>query len=668
MADKPLRSLNMEDEFDSEEELNQYTNHVLVIGIDEYVHCPKLYNCVKDAKDFIDVLTTRFRFDKKNIRTLINSEATRRNIYKAFISLAKILSPQDNLIVYFSGHGEYFKTIGKGYWIPVMAEQGDYSQYLNNSEVKDLLSAIKTHHTFLISDSCFSGSLFAKGMGKNLSRRYERDPSRWALTAGRNEVVSDGKPGDNSPFAESLLYRLRQTDSAIGVQELCAHVTEHVQANSKQSPVGEPLRVDGHKNGQFVFHVRKDVVATSKKIVKDNTTEGKWEMIKNTSDATVPLIKTKIRLIKNFIRKHRNSEYQLEAYRLGEYLENKRNFLNAQKSYFKLLAFTNEETPFQEDARILLKKIDDGESNESPTEEERREEKHGSYKRNDERKSGISKKVEKIASIYKPEMVKVEGGTFIMGCNSEEDCYEHEKPAHQVTLSSYSIGKTEVTNEHYAVFLNDIGDFKDRWLNIKDEYCKIEKKGNLYQSKAGFEKCPVVTISRYGAIAYCNWLSEKEKRELVYDLKGDELTSNLSLKGYRLPTEAEWEYAARGGLNGRGTKYSGSNDINEVAWYNRNSNNKIHQVGEKIGNELGLYDMSGNVWEWCEDCYSDDFYKKSEEVNPCNKQGQYRVLRGGSWFIIPRFCRVSYRLNDHPTNRSYGVGFRLVLSSFSENS
>lgn len=251
--------------------LPQGINYLLVIAIDSYVHCPRLYNCVKDAHDLIELLTERYRFERNHIKELYEQQATKQNIYRAFREMAQRVTPNDNLLIYFSGHGEYDKVFRQGYWIPVDAEPDHHDQYIPNSEIKTFLSAINSHHTFLMSDSCFAGALFAKGMAKNIEKRYERDPSRWGLTAGRNEIVSDGKPGDNSPFAESLLYRLRQNTDALGVAALCNYVTEYVQAKTKQTPIGEPLRVDGHKNGQFVFHLKKDEARDWAAAAKENS-------------------------------------------------------------------------------------------------------------------------------------------------------------------------------------------------------------------------------------------------------------------------------------------------------------------------------------------------------------------------------------------------------------
>ena len=231
-------------------------NHLLVIAIDDYLHCPKLNNCIKDAKDLIEVLDSKYgiSIENKVLPPLFNNEATKENITLSFRKLAEKVSPEDNVLIYFSGHGEYDSIFKQGYWIPVEGEKGKVNTYLPNSEVRVFLEAIKSRHTFLMVDSCFSGALFMnKSTGKNL-RRSEQDPSRWGLTSGRNEIVSDGEAGKNSPFAESLLYRLRHNTKSLGVDELCAHVREYVEANSNQSPIGEPLRVQGHKNGLFVFN------------------------------------------------------------------------------------------------------------------------------------------------------------------------------------------------------------------------------------------------------------------------------------------------------------------------------------------------------------------------------------------------------------------------------
>jgi formylglycine-generating enzyme required for sulfatase activity len=216
------------------------------------------------------------------------------------------------------------------------------------------------------------------------------------------------------------------------------------------------------------------------------------------------------------------------------------------------------------------------------------------------------------------EMVYVEGGTFTMGCTSEQgsDCETDEKPAHQVTLSSYYMGKFEVTQA--------------LWQAVMGSNPSNFKGSNL----------PVENVS---------W----------DDIQGFIRKLN-SLTGhtYRLPTEAEWEFAARGGTKSNGYKYSGSNTIDQVAWYTDNSSSMTHSIGLKQANELGIYDMTGNVWEWCQDCYG--AYTSGFQSNPTGAStGSIRVLRGGSWYYNAGYCRVSYRYYSRPSYRFIIYGFRL---------
>ena len=218
------------------------------------------------------------------------------------------------------------------------------------------------------------------------------------------------------------------------------------------------------------------------------------------------------------------------------------------------------------------------------------------------------------------EMVRVEGGTFRMGATSEQgsDAHSDEKPVHSVTLSSYYIGKTEVTQALWQAVMG---------------------------SNPSFYK---------GADRPVEYVSWNDCQEFIQKL------NSLTGRNFRLPTEAEWEFACRGGNNSRGYKYSGSNVIDNVAWYWDNSGGKTHPVGTKAPNELGIYDMSGNVWEWCADWYAN--YTSNSQTNPKGPQsGSRRVGRGGSWNYSARYCRSSIRVRNFPAYRYYYLGLRLAL-------
>ena len=276
-------------------------NYLLVIGIDKYKNITPLNNARSDAEAFRDILLTKYQFDKEQLIELYDENATRENIIEALEDLAeKIDKGKDNLIIYFSGHGIYNKTTERGYWIPVDGKKNKSWSYVANSAIKDYLGAIDTHHTFLISDSCFAGSLFIKGI-KTGESRLERDASRWGLTAGRNEVVSDGKPGKRSPFAERLLKLLEKSDEPLGVMSLCAKVMEVVMANANQTPRGEPLRVKGHEGGQFYFHQKNAKISPPPELIQRKK-DWKEAEEKNTIEA-----------YQTFLKKYSQGEYSAIA-------------------------------------------------------------------------------------------------------------------------------------------------------------------------------------------------------------------------------------------------------------------------------------------------------------------------------------------------------------------
>jgi len=238
-------------------------------------------------------------------------------------------------------------------------------------------------------------------------------------------------------------------------------------------------------------------------------------------------------------------------------------------------------------------------------------------------------------STQNDDMIFVQGGTFQMGSNSGDS---DEKPIHTVTVSGFYIGKYEVTQKEWK-----------------------EVMGNNPSNWKG-DDLPVEKVSWYDAVEFCNKKSKAEGLTPCYSGSGKNIKCDFSANGYRLPTEAEWEYAARGGNKSNGYKYSGSNTIGNVAWYDSNSNKKTHTVGKKQSNELGIYDMSGNVWEWCWDWKGS--YGSSSQKNPRGaSSSSYRVRRGGSWFYFAKICRVAHRYYFYPDSSSINLGFRLAYSS-----
>lgn len=236
--------------------------------------------------------------------------------------------------------------------------------------------------------------------------------------------------------------------------------------------------------------------------------------------------------------------------------------------------------------------------------------------------SELNKTIQVVEAL-EPEMVLVEGGSFDMGPDPLAFRWPWQKPRTvRVTLSSYAIGKYPVTQREWFAIMGD----NPSHFNYS-------------------ENCPVEKVSWHDVKQYIDKLNAKTR------------------KTYRLPTEAEWEYAARGGNMSRGYKYAGSDDISQVAWYLENSGKKPHRVGRKGANELGLFDMNGNVWEWCEDWYHE--YNRITQIHPkVPNHGLTRVLRGGSWCNHARLCGVTNRLGVNPDNRNHSNGFRLVLADY----
>lgn len=242
-------------------------------------------------------------------------------------------------------------------------------------------------------------------------------------------------------------------------------------------------------------------------------------------------------------------------------------------------------------------------------------------------------------------LIKIQGGTFKMGSKDSDGLADvDEQKEHTVNLNTFEISKFEVTVWEWKQF-------------IKANKMKMPEKPTWGWQ----DNYPINGVTWNEAIAYCNWLSKKEKLQPVYTKKGPNFVCNFNANGYRLPTEAEWEFAAKGGASSKSFKYSGSNNLDDVAWHKGNSKGTPHTVGTKLPNELGVYDMSGNVWEWCWDWYNKDFYKLEKGDNPKGPEmGERRSVRGGSWDSQQNYVRPANRISTEPNKTHEFYGFRVV--------
>jgi len=225
-------------------------NYILLIGINEYDYWSNLHNAVKDCSDVSNELTTNYQFDRAHVIKLFNEQATRENILEAFEDLQERITDKDNLLIYYAGHGYYDSDSRRGYWVPSDARLNKIADFIRNSTIHDYINSINSHHTFLIADACYAGSLFAQSRGVF----NENARSRWAFTSGEIEKVWDGQPGQNSPFARYLLRALQENrEPRLRADRLIHEVQTVVKRNTAQTPVGHPLQNVGDEGGIFYF-------------------------------------------------------------------------------------------------------------------------------------------------------------------------------------------------------------------------------------------------------------------------------------------------------------------------------------------------------------------------------------------------------------------------------
>lgn len=446
-------------------------NYLLAIAIDDYQHCSKLSNAVKDVDVFIQLMLSRYNFETDHITFIKDDQAKKKSIERAFLHLIKTVTPQDNLIVYFSGHGRYDEHFG-GNWVPVEAgtSDDDWPDYLSNDQVKSYLSRIKSFHTFLIADSCFSGAFFAeKGKEKDLSNRVDTEPSRWALTSGKKEIVSDGQAGKHSPFATALLDVLSKANEPPSVMQICTMVLEKVAANALQTPMGSALAVPGHQGGQMVFYFREDE-------------EQAWALA---------LASNTIKAYTDYHDKYPRGKYSELALDKLDELEEKIEWDKVPKTrQAPLLRYIqqNPHSPYAKVAQQLVNALREAAAT-TPTEEKHEEQ--------PVLKSQAPPAIVVPKLTVPDHMVLVKGGTFEMGDVMGDKESDDEK-VHTVTMSDFMIAKTELTFEEY------------------DRFCEATKRDKRQDQGWGRGNRPAINVNWYDAVEYCNWRSQQEGLQPVY--------------------------------------------------------------------------------------------------------------------------------------------------------
>lgn len=650
----------------------------LVIGNSNYPDMP-LTNPLNDANDVAKTFEEIGFIVEKVI------DADKEQMAMAIDRFSRKMATAKAAVFYFAGHG--MQVNGQNYLIPIAhtsaQEITNESQVsyraINAGEVLTSMENNKVKFAMVVLDACRNNPIKGSGRGKLKGLAAIDAPVgslvMYATKAG--DVASDGT-GRNSPFTTAFLQHL--TTPGLDVNLLPSKVTStvHELTGGGQTPgtyvqltesftfvpeltAKELDELRRKQKGELTELQRKQAEINRKKQQEDEEMRRKQqelddlekqieEMKKKTisgggSDDLDQMLavveKRKKQQAELDSMKKRAEEQRIERER--ELAELKRKELAEKNKIFdQKIAKYNQiaNSEFGQDMKtaawnVILKDYNLPENSI----------KEGDITR---LKEEIGLKVKESFSVagLNIAMRGIQGGTFQMGSNDGND---NEKPVHTVNLGSFAMAQYEVTNEEFCAFLNEKGNQTEggfEWIDLDGGYekakCRIYKRGSTFKVKNGYEKHPVIYVSWYAATAYCKWLSEKTGHN------------------WRLPTEAEWEYAARGGQN---YKYAGSDNINEVAEYIGNNNKGPKPVGGKSPNGYGLYDMSGNVWEWCSDKWHDNYNDAPKDGSSWESgSSSCRVNRGGSWYDDASRCRVANRSRDGANDRISSIGFRPCLS------
>ena len=584
-------------------------HRALLFAVNDYEHMKDLQNPVQNARDIARELENRYGFDAEVVphptfeaieqKIMAYQEAYRRGHY----------AQDGQLLIFFSGHG--VRRGKNGYFMP---KDGDperpYTKGLEYDFWRSEIDAIDCKHILVAIDACHSIT-FDPNWENKPDRLFRRPGERYVDQTLLNHqsyrarlfYTSDAtgnETPDRSTFARQLLEGLRTHQSATGYLT-SSELFASYMLKAAPTPGGGDFGND-EPGSCFLFFGESSG--------GDPEEERFWKLAQqqNTREAYA---------------------FYLQLYPDGQY---KQEADRAMKIFSQRAATEPAPKPTTRDEL--------------------------------------------------PRMVYVQGGTFQMGSTEGGG---DETPVHSVTVSDFHIGRFEVTVEEFSEFVQATnyrtdaeksgGSYfweDDKWtkkagINWRHDATGKRRPGSEYNH-------PVIHVSWNDAAAYCNWLSQQHRYEPVYTIKGDQVTANWDANGYRLPTEAEWEFAARS--RGGNDKWAGTSSESSLATYGNfcdencgfSHKSGIYNdgypftapVGKFRANNLGLHDMSGNVWEWCWDWYDSNYYDNSSSRNPRGPStGYFRVQRGGSWDDRPADLRCAYRLDYSPDRRLSNVGFRL---------
>lgn len=567
-------------------------NRALVIGNSYYgLELGRLINPINDAVDISHTLRD-IGFD-----VTVITNGNKEEILRAVNKFKESLNDGDTALFYYTGHGLQYQE--KNYIVPIGAKLDKIEDLnLQGIEVSYILSSLKnskSEKNIYILDACRKNRLKEDNLLKGLARKEISQPESVLIYSAYPDQVAKDGVGRNSLFAKSIINNIKTPN--LTLDALYSKIVKEIGVRVS----GQKPWVTSTLTNEFYFV--RDKLEPLKDLYGSLLVEAEESGDLYIDNKRIySLNKGESKMISKLV----TGNYFLEFVSNGvkereEVVINDREVATALfKGNSPVIEVLETEEAIELTEVIL-----------APEEPKIKEVKE-----------------DYIKSIGKAtlDMVYIEAETFSMG---SAEGYGHEEPVHSVELpEDFYIGRYEVSQNLYKEVMG------------------------INPSSFKGDNLPVETVSWFDAIEFCNRLSEKEGLKPVYRTYGGRILINKDSMGYRLPTEAQWEYAARGGNRSKGYKYSGSNKVEDVAWFDNNSGRKTHDIGIKGANELGIYDMSGNVWEWCWDWYG--------RYNSDISSGYSKVGRGGSWSHYYNGPRVSYRTSYSPDIKDYSVGFRIV--------
>lgn len=624
-----------------EDVVRQGKDYALFFAAEDYSLMGPLTNPIDNAEAIAAELEQSYDFTTEIVRNPSMEDIENKLAeYERKFSRGNF-NQDGQLLIYFSGHG-----VEEGFFIPIGVDPARPYYGFSYSFWRDKIDQIPCKHIMVMIDACHSAT-FDPAFGTRTDRRFGRSGEREVdavlerhrTLKSRKFITSDGvgeETPDRSTLAREFLRALRthrSTGGYLSAGEL------HGSYLSRAAPRPGAGEFGSDEPASHFLFFRK---FNERDFQNSQADLAAWQAAQQANNCAA--YRTYLRnfprgdfkeLAQDEVDQCQQQEAELAAWNRAK----RTNTPQAYRDFMRLYA----SSPYYAAAQRKLRDLSPGTSS-------------GSMR---------------STSSFRPpdEMIFIQGGTFQMG-DTFGDGEDDEKPVHSVTLDNYYLACTEVTNADFVQFLNEKGNQRQggsEWYDISSPYSKIVDGNSSFKVWNEFDNHPVLRVSWYGAIQYCNWMSERHGLRPVYIISGSKITAIWINNGYRLPTEAEWEYAARSG--GKNQKWAGTSQENQLGKYAKihvNDNYFIETtpIGSFQENELGLFDLVGNAWEWCWDRYDSDYYASSIKGNPRGPtSGSRRVIRGGSLNHDPNYCRASDRNFVRPKGRlGIPVGFRLARS------